>query len=252
MFENHRCKGVIILDHTAPIVEDVFGISWLDFNLANVFMLAVVSILVFIVVVWATRNLQMKPTGKQNFMEWIVEFVRGVISDTMDWKTGKVFMPLILTLAFFILFGNIAGIVTIGVVGTDLWWKAPTADATITLTLSTMVIVLTHYYGIKMRGTKHYFKTFLSPTPILLPLKIVEEFANTLTLGLRLFGNMYAGEILLGLLIGLASTSILGGVLAALPTLAWMGFKLFIGAIQVYVFIMLSMVYMSHKVSEDH
>lgn len=243
---------MIILDHTAPLYEDLFGISWLDFNLANVFMLAVVSILVFVVVVWATRKLQMKPTGKQNVIEWAVEFIGGIISDTMDWKTGKIFLPFALTLALFILFGNISGIVTIGVVGTDLWWKAPTADATITLTLSAMVIILTHFYGVKMRGTKNYFKSFLSPTPIMLPLKIVEEFANSLTLGLRLFGNMYAGEILLGLLIGLATTSWLGAVGAALPTLAWMGFKLFIGAIQVYVFLMLSMVYMSHKVSEDH
>ncbi len=243
---------MIIVDHTAPIVENVFGISWLDFNLANVFMLAVVSILVFIVVMWATRSLQMKPTGKQNVIEWVVEFVRGIISETMDWKVGKVFLPFALTLALFILFGNIAGIVTIGVVGTDLWWKAPTADATITLTLSAMVVILTHFYGIKLRGPKKYFKEFLSPTPVMLPIKLVEEFTNTLTLGLRLFGNMYAGEILLSLLIGLATSSVLGFFGAALPTVVWMAFKLFIGGIQVYVFIMLSMVYMSHKVSEDH
>ena len=240
------------MDHTAPIVEDVFGISWFDVNLANVFMLAVVSIIVFVVVVWATRNLQMKPTGKQNVIEWVVEFVRGVISEAMDWRVGKLFLPLTLTLGLFILVGNIAGIVTIGIVGTDLWWKAPTADATITLTLSAMMVLLTHFYGVKLRGTKNYVKTFLSPSPIMLPIKLVEEFTNTLTLGLRLFGNMYAGEILLALLIGLATTSVFGFVGAALPTLAWMGFKLFIGGIQVYVFIMLSMVYMSHKVSEDH
>lgn len=261
MFENHRCKGVIILDHTAPIVEDVFGISWLDFNLANVFMIAVISTLVFIVCVWASRNLQMKPTGKQNVMEWAIEFVRGIISDTMDWKTGKQFLPLGLTLALYILFSNIAGLVTVVTIGDDLWWKSPTADATLTLTLSTMVVVLTHYYGIKLRGTKHYLKTYVSPVPLMLPFKIIEEFTNTLTLGLRLFGNLYAGEILLSLLIGLTATGfatgigsgILSFVLSAVPTLAWMGFKLFIGAIQVYVFVMLTMVYMSHKVSvEDH
>ena len=240
------------MDHTAPILHDLFGISWLDINLANVFMLAVVSTVVFVVVVWMTRNLQMKPTGKQNMIEWVVEFIRGIIGQTMDWKVGKIFLPFALTLALFILVGNITGIVTIGVVGTDLWWKAPTADATITLTLSGMVVLLTHYYGVKIRGTKNYFKTFLQPNPIMLPLKIVEEFANTLTLGLRLFGNMFAGEILLTMLIGLAATSVFGFFGAALPTLAWMGFKLFIGGIQVYVFIMLTMVYMSHKVSEDH
>ncbi|MCM3741658.1 F0F1 ATP synthase subunit A [Oceanobacillus luteolus] len=241
------------MDHTAPIVEDVFGISWLDFNLANVFMIAVISTLVFVVCVWASRNLQMKPTGKQNFMEWAVEFVRGIIGDTMDWKTGKVFLPLGMTLIFYILFSNVAGLVTVVTIGTDLWWKSPTADATITLTLSGMVVILTHFYSIKLRGTKHYLKTYVSPVPLMLPFKILEEFTNTLTLGLRLFGNLFAGEILLALLISLAASGVFGFLGAALPTLAWMGFKLFIGAIQAYVFVMLTMVYMSHKVSaEDH
>ena len=195
----------------------------------------------------------MKPTGKQNFIEWCVEFVRGIISDTMDWKTGKVFLPLGLTLIFYILFSNIAGLVTVVTIGTDLWWKSPTADATLTLTLSAMVVILRHFYGLKLRGPKHYFKTYISPVPLMLPFNIIEEFTNTLTLGLRLFGNLYAGEILLSLLIGVAASGVLGFLGAALPTLAWMGLKLFIGAIQAYVFVMLTMVYMSHKVSvEDH
>ena len=59
-----------------------------------------------------------------------------------------------------------------------------------------MVIVLTHYYGIKMTGLKEYGKDYLQANAILCPLKIVEEFANTLTLGLRLYGNIYAGEVL--------------------------------------------------------
>lgn len=243
---------MIILDHTAPIVEDVFGISWLDFNLANVFMIAVVSTIVFVFAVWASRKLQMKPTGMQNFMEWAVEFIRGIISDTMDWKTGKVFLPLGLTLIFYILVSNLVGVATVGVFGTDLWWKSPTADAGLTLALSGMVVLLTHFYGIKMRGPKNYFKTFVSPVPLMLPFKIIEEFTNTLTLGLRLFGNVYAGEVLLGLLVGLAGSGVFGFIGATVPMLAWQGFSVFIGAIQAFVFTMLTMVYMSHKVSEDH
>ncbi|RDW20545.1 F0F1 ATP synthase subunit A [Oceanobacillus chungangensis] len=240
------------MDHTSPIVEDVLGISWLDFNLSNVFMMAIVSLIIFVLCTWASRKLQMKPTGMQNFMEWIVEFVKGIIGDTMDWKTGKVFLPLGLTLMFYIFVSNIVGVITVGVVGHDLWWKSPTADATLTLTLSAMVVMLTHFYGIKVNGAKNYFKTFVSPVPLMLPFKIIEEFTNTLTLGLRLFGNIYAGEILLSLLVGLATSSIFGFFGAALPMLAWQGFSLFIGGIQAFVFTMLTMVYMSHKVSKDH
>ncbi|WP_152656862.1 F0F1 ATP synthase subunit A [Oceanobacillus sp. CFH 90083] len=240
------------MDHESPIVHDIFGIPGANLNLSNLLMTFIVSLIVFVFCVWGSKKLQMKPKGMQNFMEWAVEFVRGIIKDNMDWKTGKLFLPLGLTLIFYILVGNLVGVATVGVVGHDLWWKSPTADAVMTLTLSVMVILLTHYYGIKIRGTKAYLKTFVSPVPFMLPFKIVEEFTNTLTLGLRLFGNIYAGEILLGLLIGLATSSVFGFFGAAIPTLAWMGFKLFIGTIQVYVFVMLTMVYMSHKVSEDH
>lgn len=243
---------MIILNHENPIVHDIFGIPGADLNLSNVFMTFIVSLIVFVFCVWGSRKLQMKPKGLQNFMEWAVEFVRGIIKDNMDWRTGRVFLPLGLTLIFYILVSNLVGVATVGVVGHDLWWKSPTADAGLTLALSTMIIVLTHYYGIKVRGTKAYLKTFVSPVPFMLPFKIVEEFTNTLTLGLRLFGNLYAGEVLLGLLVGMATSSIFGFLGAAIPMLAWQGFSVFIGAIQSYVFVMLTMVYMSHKVNADH
>lgn len=240
------------MDHENPIVHDIFGIPGADLNLSNVFMTFIVSLIVFVFCVWGSRKLQMKPKGMQNFMEWAVEFVRGIIKDNMDWKTGKVFLPLGLTLIFYILISNLVGVATVGVVGDELWWKSPTADAGLTLTLSSMIILLTHYYGIKVRGTKAYLKTYVSPVPFMLPFKIVEEFTNTLTLGLRLFGNLYAGEVLLGLLVGWATSSAFGFLGAAVPMLAWQGFSVFIGVIQSYVFVMLTMVYMSHKVSADH
>ena len=83
------------------------------------------------------------------------------------------------------------------------------------------------------------------------PIKIIEEFANTLTLGLRLYGNIFAGEILLGLLATGLATGVVGNIAAALPMLIWLGFSVFVGAIQSYIFTMLTMVYLSHKVSSD-
>ncbi|WP_026570771.1 MULTISPECIES: F0F1 ATP synthase subunit A [Sediminibacillus] len=241
------------MDHKKPLLEDVFGISWLDFNLSNVLMIAIASTLVFILGVAASRKLQMKPTGLQNFMEWVIDFVKGIVGDTMDWKTGKTFLPLGLTLITYIFVSNLLGVAFMAVDSEHhLWWKSPTSDAGITLTLSTMVIVLTHYYGIKMRGVKEYGKDYFRPLPFLFPIKLLEEFSNTLTLGLRLFGNIYAGEILLGLLAGLTASGAVGFLGGAIPMLAWQGFSLFIGAIQAFIFTMLTMVYMSHKVSSDH
>ncbi|MBB6453957.1 F-type H+-transporting ATPase subunit a [Salirhabdus euzebyi] len=240
------------MEHEAPLYENAFGISWLDFNLSNVFMLLITAIIVFILGVVASRNLQRKPKGLQNFMEWVVDFVKGIIGSNMDWKTGKQFLPLGLTLLTFIFVANILGVITMVSVNHDLWWKSPTSDPGITLSLAAMVIILTNYYGVKMNGVKEYGKGFFKPLPFLFPFKIIEEFANTLTLGLRLFGNIYAGEILLGLLAGMITSGVGGAIGGFLPMMAWQGFSLFIGAIQAFIFTMLTMVYMAHKLSHDH
>ena len=223
-------------------------------------MITIASVIVFILAVAGTRTLAMQPTGIQNFVEWIMDFIKGIISSTMDWKTGGRFLTLGMTLLMYIFVANMLGLPFAIIVDQQLWWKSPTADPAITLTLAVMVVALTHYYGIKMKGAAEYGKDFLKPLPFLFPLKIIEEFANTLTLGLRLFGNIYAGEILLGLLAGLATrgyaegiaSGVIGTVVAALPMMVWQGFSIFVGAIQAFIFVMLTMVYMAHKVSHDH
>lgn len=245
-----------LLNHGAPVVEFL----GLNFNLSNVLMVTVASVIVFLIAVLGARNLQMKPTGMQNFIEWIVDFVRNIIGSTMDWQTGGRFITLGMTLLMYIFISNMLGLPFAVVVDHDLWWKSPTADPAITLTLAVMVIALTHYYGIKMKGAKAYGAEFFKPMKFMFPLKVIEEFSNTLTLGLRLYGNIYAGEILLTLLAGLAvggyESSIFSGVLgtavAIIPMMVWQAFSIFIGSIQAFVFTMLTMVYMAHKVSQDH
>lgn len=233
------------------MVKDAFGIPGLDFNLPNIVMIAVTCTIVFIVCVLVTRNLQMKPKGTQNFIEWVLDFVKGMISDTMDWKTGKVFLPLGLTLILFILVGNVIGMVTTVTVGDVAWWKSPTSDPAVTLTLAGMVIVLAHYYGIKVKGAKEYGKDFFRPIPLIMPFTVIGEFTKTLTLGLRLFGNMYAGGVLTSLILSMAVS---GGttifILSIFPMIAWQALSLFIAGIQAFIFTMLTMVYLSEKVSD--
>ena len=236
------------MHHKNPTVE------WLGltFNLSNVLMLSVTALIVFLIAISATRRLSLKPTGMQNFMEWIMDFVKGIIKSNMDWKTGGRFHVLGITVLMFIFVANMLGLPFSIIVNGELWWKSPTADPTITMTLAVMVVVLTHFYAIKMKGLSEYGKDYLRPLPFLFPLKIIEEFANTLTLGLRLYGNIYAGEVLLGLLAGLGSAGIAGFAGALIPTMAWQGFSIFVGTIQAFIFCMLTMVYMAHKVNSDH
>ena len=227
----------------------MFGLT---FNGSNILMLFITCLIVFLIAITATRKLQLKPTGMQNFMEWIMDFVKGIIKNNMDWKTGGQFHVLGITLLMFVFVANVLGLPFSISWDGNLWWKSPTADPTVTLTLAALIVVLSHYYGIKLLGIKKYGKGYLQPMPFLAPLKVIEEFANTLTLGLRLYGNIYAGEVLIGLLATLGASSIFGWAGALVPALAWQGFSLFIGAIQAFIFVMLSMVYMAHKVNTDH
>lgn len=236
------------MEHKAPLYE-LFGLT---FNLSNVLMTTVTSLIVFIIAIAATRSLQLRPRGMQNFLEWVFDFVKGIINSTMDWQTGGRFLTLGVTLIMYIFVANMLGLPFSVRVGDTLWWKSPTADPTITLTLAVMVVGLTHYYGIKLKGVKEYSLDYFKPMAFLFPLKIVEEFANTLTLGLRLYGNIFAGEILLGLLAGLATSGVFGAIGAAIPMMVWQAFSIFVGSIQAFIFTMLTMVYMAHKVSQDH
>lgn len=237
-----------MLGHEAPIVK----LLGLEFNLSNILMILVSSAIVFIIAVMSTRSLAMKPTGMQNFLEWVMDFVKNIINSTMDWQTGGRFLTLGMTLIMYIFVSNMLGLPFAIVVDHELWWKSPTADPTITLTLAILVVGLSHYYGIKLKGFSAYGSDFFKPLPFLFPLKIIEEFANTLTLGLRLYGNIYAGEILLGLLVSLATSGAFGFIGAIIPMMAWQAFSIFVGAIQAFIFTMLTMVYMAHKVSHDH
>ncbi|MBN6885044.1 F-type H+-transporting ATPase subunit a [Cytobacillus horneckiae] len=236
------------MDHGAPLVK----FMGLTFNLSNILMITVVSAIVFVIAVISTRRLAMKPTGMQNFFEWVMDFVRNIINSNMAWKDGGRFHVLGITLLLYVFISNMIGLPFAITYDHTLWWKSPTADPVVTLTLAAMVVGLSHYYGVRVNGFKEYGKGFFKPMWFLFPLKIIEEFANTLTLGLRLYGNIFAGEILLTLLAGSLATGFAGTLVAVLPTLVWQGFSVFIGSIQAFIFCMLTMVYMSHKVSQDH
>lgn len=228
----------------------IFG---LHANLSGILMTTVAAAIVFFVSFFMSRRIQMKPTGAQNALEWLVDFVKGIINANMDWKVGKNFVILGITVLLYVWVSNMLGVpMEIATKDHTVWWKSPTSDPVITLSLAAMVVLLTHYYGIKLKGPKEYGKDYFRPVPFLFPFKVVEEFSNTLTLGMRLYGNIYAKEVLMVMLVSLGTKGIISAVGVAIPLVIWQGFSVFIGSLQAYIFCMLTMVYMSHKVSDDH
>ena len=229
------------------------GPIWFDGTVA---MMTIIScIIVFLVVFICTRNLQMKPKGKQNFIEWVIDFVRGIVADNIPGSQVNNFHLLGVTMFLFVFVANEIGLVTKIVTADDVsLWKSPTADPFVTLTLALMVISLTHFFGIKTLGFKNFMiNSYLKPVGFLLPLKIIEEFTNVITLGLRLYGNIFFCFVLLGLIANMFTSLGWWSLPIAMPLeMIWIGFSLFIGAIQAYVFVTLTMVFMSHKIVAEH
>ncbi|MGD9677952.1 MAG: F0F1 ATP synthase subunit A [Vulcanibacillus sp.] len=250
---------------------------WLQVNLSTTLMIIITSIIVIIIALAGTRKLSSGvPSGLQNVLEWIVDFVYGIIGSTVGAKKGTKFVFLAVTLILFIFVGNMLGlplnVITsheepLTILGSEIiteemihesevyhdghqvvevaWWKSPTADVSITLALALSIIILTHILSIQYKGTKKYLKHYFEPYPVWLPLNIIEEISKFLTLGMRLYGNIFAGEVLIAVILGL-------GFIGIFPMVVWQAFSIFVGSIQAYVFTILSMVYISQKISEEH
>lgn len=229
----------------------VIHLMGLGFSLNIIISVLVTCIIVFLFCFVGTRKLTVRPSSKgQLLIEYLVDFIRNLISNSLDWKKGQQFHLLGFTIFLFIWVANILGLVVILKVDGYSYWKSPTASPIVTLALALLVILLTHYFGVKEQGFKEYFmNSYIRPVAPLMPIKLLEEFTNTLTLALRLYGNIYAGEILLGLIASLANA---GGMLTwvvGIPLqIVWQGFSIFIGSIQAFVFTTLTMVYMAHKI----
>lgn len=238
-----------MFDDGSKIVK-LFGLS---FNVGNCVAGLVTAIIVCAALIWLSRNLQMKPTGKQNILEWIVDFTNGIVKSAIPDAQGSNYGLFAFVLFVFIFVANQLGLIIQFVIGDVTYVKSPTASPMTTLTLAFMVLVITHLAGVVRFGFKGYFKnSFLSPYPALFPIKLMEQFTNFITLALRLYGNIYAGEVLLKLIFQLAQSHGLLTFIPAIPLeLIWQGFSVFIGSIQAYVFVTLTMVYISQKVEKE-
>ncbi|MBR4587697.1 MAG: F0F1 ATP synthase subunit A [Lachnospiraceae bacterium] len=171
-----------------------------------------------------------------NIVELIVEKLDGMVAGSMG-KNAKKFANYIGTIFIFILICNISGIFGL---------RAPTADYGVTLCLGLITFVMIHYNGFKKNKIGHVTALF-KPIPLLFPINFIGEVATPLSLSLRLFGNVMSGTVMLGLWYGMMPLLFTIGI----PVALHFYFDLFSGAIQTYVFCMLTMVYVSDKISDE-
>jgi len=206
----------------------------------------IVSVILLIIVTLGYRQLKktednIVPDPKltfRNFVELLIEGLSKLIADSMG-PRGKEFILIIGTLAFFILFNNLSGLIPGFLPATD--------NVNTTFACSLTVFVMTHYYGFREHGIK-YLKQFVGPmwalAPLMIPIELIGHLARPLSLGLRLFANIMGDHLALSIIFGLVP------LLVPLPIL-FLG--LFVAVVQTLVFTLLSMAYFSGAIShEEH
>lgn len=170
-------------------------------------------------------------------VEYLVTLSDSMVIGAMGEKHGPKFANYIGTLFAFILLSNISGLFGL---------RPPTADYGVTLALGMITFLLIHYNGFKYQKFGHITGLF-KPIPILFPINLVGEIANPLSISLRLFGNVLSGTVMMAVIYALIPKILL----LAWPSVLHGYFDLFSGAIQTYVFCMLSMVYISGAFDEE-
>lgn len=209
------------------------------FNIAGISITNTVTLtwilMAFLIVVslLITRKVEMIPSGFQNFIEMIFEFLISLIEQNIGSKGVKAF-PLLGSLFLFILLGNWMGSVP--------FLGSPTSDLNTTVALALTVLISIQFLGVKEKGVG-FFKHFLTPNPLMLPLNIVEELSKPLSLAFRLFGNVMGEHIVVAVLLFLVP------LLVPIPMML---FGLFTGALQAYVFTILSTVYLGAVYADHH
>ncbi len=223
----------------------------MTFNLDTIWTTAVAGGLVLFLGFWARKQLTRDtedhvPTKLQLVWEGVIKEVQNQVSDNMG-RVDPVVTSLAVALFFFILFANWLEMIPSEPNQHFHLLPAPTSDTNLTYAMAIIVMIGAWTYGIRQKGTKGYFKHFLEPYPFLLPLNIIEEITKPISLALRLFGNIFAGGILLALIASLTAWTVgvlpVGGVLSVVFGIMWKLFDMAIGGIQAFIFALLTVLY---------
>jgi len=210
----------------------VFIVSWL----------VIAALLAFATI--GTQNLKQAPQGLQNFMEYVYEFLQDIAKNQIGEEEYRAWVPYVSTVFLFIFASNWAGAL--------IPWKlielpegelaAPTNDINVTVALALLTSISYFYAGISKKGIG-YFARYVQPTPILLPINILEDFTKPLSLSFRLFGNILADELVVSVF------ALLVPILIPLPV---MTLGLFASSVQALIFSTLSAAYIGEALEDHH
>lgn len=235
----------------------------------NTLLLTWITIICLVVVLFiGTRRMQMVPSGLQNAIEWVVDFLQNMVDGVAGKERGKKFFPFVATFFLFILFCNLIdvlpGVDTIGTIkaGTPVagpfltghysnyivpWLRPPTTDLNLTLAMALVAVVATQYMGFAALGAKEQISKYLNFRALFRGglgivdfiaglLEIVSELGRLISFSFRLFGNIFAGSVLL---------AVFAFLLPVVAAAIFIPFEIFVAAIQAYVFAFLTLLFMT-------
>jgi F-type H+-transporting ATPase subunit a len=212
------------------------------------------------------------PGGFQNFVESILDFVGQQVKDTFPGHNPLI-APLALTIFVWVWLMNFMDLIPVdllpaigGVLGIHYLKVVPTTDLNTTMAMSLTVFLLIIFYNFKVKGPVGYLKQFLFHpfgkflVPVNVVMTLIEELAKPLSLGLRLFGNMFAGELVFLLIALIGGTMAVGAAalfwlpLQVVLDLGWLIFHILVITLQAFIFMVLTIVYlgMAHTSADEH
>lgn len=244
------------LIHVAIEAETLFEIGPLSFT--NSMVGALLASLLLLVAAWyITRRSALVPGRLQSALELPVELMTGIVAGSSSRWRG--YVALILGFFLMILVANwiglLPGVGTIGITHVDEAGheamiplvRPASADLNFTLGLAIVSFVMFVYWGIKANGAGGYVKELMGEplymAPLMLPINLISEFSRLISLSMRLFGNVFAGEVLLATMIALAPI---------LVPAVFLGLEALFGFVQALVFALLAMTYIGTAIAEHH
>jgi F-type H+-transporting ATPase subunit a len=222
----------------------VFGLT-IDYDIVLSTLLAMA------IVIYLGARMRAKITdGVPGKLQLFWEIIYGMVADlaaSAVGPKGKKFVPLGVTVFLFILVCNWIGFLPSAMHPGQSGeiFPAPTSDVNLPLAMALLVIIWVHIESVRARRIKGYFAHYTKPYPALTGINLIEEATKPVTLTLRLFGNLFSGGLMIVVVAALAAKAI------GPFDLIWKPFDLFIGAIQAYIFMLLTVMYFGMAMSHD-
>lgn len=250
--------------HVEIKAEELFAIGPLIVTNSMVGVLLASAVLL-LAAWWFTRRSGVVPSRGQSLIELPIEFLAGVVRGTGG-KRWRQFAPFVFAIFLYVLTANwlslLPGVGTIGVMHGEgeheilvPFVRAGAADLNFTLGLALISFVAFIAFGLRANGLRGYLKELLIAepaymTPLLTPIHLISELSRVISLSMRLFGNVFAGEVLLATMLALTTATIFILPLAFVVPGIFLGLELLFGLVQALVFALLSMTYITLAIAE--